>query len=270
MGSEPSRAAPRLVVVIPHHSRADLLPATLAATAAWRRLVVDDGPAGRPSPDLGPDVELLRTDGELGFARAVNLGLAQAQATGAERVLLLNDDAVPAPGCVEALLDAFQPGVGAVGPVLWGPDGAVESAGLDHRWWGRVRFRRTVPAATTAVGALSGACLLVDSATRLDPAYPHGFEDLALCRSLRDAGRLCLVVPHARCDHLGGGTLSRVSRAAQRHGVHGHLRLEGGGWRGAVVVGLATAQILREGGPPERFVGLAQGLRDWVVEARRG
>lgn len=252
-----------LVVVVPHHHRDDLLPAALAAVDAWPRVVVDDGPAGRAPVPLPPGVLRLRTAGDQGFARAVNLGLAHAEvALGAERVLLLNDDAVPEPGCVQALLEACGPTVGAVGPLLLNERG-VESAGVELARWGRVHQRTAPPPGVTEVGALSGACLLVPAWARLDPAFPHGFEDLALCRDLRAAGLRNLVVPQARCQHLGGASLPRTSRRAQRHALNGHLRLVGGGWRGAVAVGLALAQVAREGGPPDRVLGVAQGLLDW-------
>ncbi|MCK6501967.1 glycosyltransferase [Myxococcota bacterium] len=262
--------APPLAVVVPHHHREDLLPAALAAVARWPRVVIDDGPTGRPPVPVAPDVVCLRTAGDQGFARAVNLGLAYAETVlGAERVLLLNDDAVPEPGCVEALLAACGPRVGAVGPVLLGAQG-IESAGVELARWGRVRQRTRAPLRVTEVGALSGACLLVPGWARLDPAFPHGFEDLALCRDLRARGLHNLVVPHARCRHLGGATLPRTTRRAQRHALAGHLRLVGGGWRGVVAVGLAVAQVAREGGPADRLLGIAEGLADGWWPRRPG
>lgn len=252
-----------LVVVIPHHHRADLLPQTLRAVEGWPRLVVDDGPAGRPSPALPDDVLLVRSPGDQGFARAVNLGLEVAQRQlHAERVLLLNDDAVPEAGCLDALLDAWQPDVGAVGPVLYGAAG-VESAGVHLGRWGRVRQITQPPTRRTEVGALSGACLLLPAWARLDPAFPHGFEDLALCRELRARGLRVLVEPAARCAHLGGASLPRASRRAQRYALAGHLRLVGGGLKGGLAIGLALAQVLREGGPPDRLLGIAEGVGDW-------
>lgn len=253
-----------LVVVIPHHHRADLLPVALESVASWPRIVVDDGPAGRRSPPLPDGVTLLRSSGDQGFARAVNLGLEHAQVVlGASRVLLLNDDAVPDLDCVSALLQACGLGVGAVGPVLLRGD-QVESAGVELSRWGRVRQRVAVPAVPTQVGALSGACLLIPAWARLDPAFPHGFEDLALCRDLRRAGLSTWLVPRARCQHMGGATLDRATRRAQRHAVFGHLRLVGGGWRGLVAVGLAVAQVVAEGGPTDRLLGVTDGLGDWL------
>jgi GT2 family glycosyltransferase len=257
---------PSLAVVVPHHSRGDLLPGTLAAVEGWPVFLVDDSPAGLPPDALPVGVRRLRTAGEAGFAAACNLGLAAAEAAGMSHALLLNDDARPAAGCVESLLRALEtdPRAAAAGPVLLDPGGRVESAGLDlSPRSGRVRQRRRVPVETTEVDALSGACLLLEACWRLDEGYRFGFEDLELGRRVRAAGRRLLVVPGARCEHLGGATLPRRGRAATRHGVAGHLRLVGDRpWRRALVLAFALAQIAREGGPVERLRGVWEGWRD--------
>lgn len=260
----------RVAVVIPCHHRVDLLVHALHAVRGFPALVVDDSPRGLALP---AGVEAVRTAGEQGFATAVNLGISAVAAAGATHALVLNDDAVPAPGCVEALRDAWGPDTGAVGPLIYGSDG-LESAGFEEAWWGRVRQRRSLgpardPAAVALregrvaeVRALSGAALLLSTESRFDPAYRHGFEDLALCRSLAVRGLKILLVPTARVMHLGGGSLGRRTRQAARHAVAGHLRYLGGGWRSGVAVGLAVAQVLREGGPAERLLGVVDGLRD--------
>lgn len=261
----------RVAVVIPCHRRIDLLSQALRAVSGWPVVVVDDSPSGLALPS-GP--EIVRSPGEVGFARAVNLGLARAAALGASHALVLNDDAVPAPGCIDALIEAWRPDTGAAGPLIYASDG-LESAGIEESWWGRVRQRRSLgPArdpqaaalragAPAEVEAISGAAMMISVHSRFDEGYRHGFEDLALCRSLRAQGRPILLVPGGRVMHLGGGTLNRRSRAAQRHALAGHLRYLGGGWKGGVAVGLALAQVLREGGPPDRLLGVLDGLRDF-------
>ncbi|MFH1468681.1 MAG: glycosyltransferase family 2 protein [Pseudomonadota bacterium] len=253
-------------VVLPHHSRRDLLRGAIAAAGGAPVLLVDDSRGGLPPSAVPPGVRLLRTDGERGFAAACNLGLAAAEAAGFSHALLLNDDARPGPGCVAALQAALasEPRAAAAGPVLIGADGEVESAGLSFGALGvRVRQRTRPPAAPTPVEALSGACLLLESSLRLDEGYRFGFEDLDLGRRLRAAGRLLLIVPAARCLHLGGGTLPRNGREAARHALTGHLRLVGDRpWRRGLVLALAVAQVLREGGPAARLAGLRDGWRD--------
>ena len=251
-----------LVVVIPCHRRWDLLPEAIAATGGLPVVVVNDAPPGHAVVEPS-GVTMVRTAGSQGFARAVNAGLAAACAIGATHVLLLNDDARPQPGCIEALVAAWSDRSGAVGPVLLDRDGAVESAGISVASWGRVRISRCLPAQTAAVDALSGACLMLRAEERLDESFTHGFEDIELCRLLRAQGRTVCIVPAARCQHLGGATLSRRSASAQRHAVSGHLRLLRRRRFVPVVVGLAIAQVIREGGPAGRLSGIAAGVADW-------
>jgi len=270
--------APRgsLCVVIPHYSRADLLVEAVAAVRGWPVVVVDDSPAGlseRPggAPGLG-GAQVVRAGGGSGFARAANRGLAVAEEGGFRWVLLLNDDAAPEAGCLEALLDAVsgEPGeageagqpVRAAGPVLLGPIG-VESAGIRYsERTGRLRQRTAAPDGVMDVDALSGACLLMPASARFDEGYTHGFEDVALALALRRAGGRVVIVPAARCRHIGGATLDRRSRAAARAAVQGHLRLVGRSRiRRAAVVGYALAQVARERGPAGRLLGIWEGWR---------
>lgn len=234
-----------LTVVIPHRRRRDLLDRALAAVEGWPVLVVDDTDDG-----LDLDVPRVRLGGGQGFAKAANAGLA---AVSTPFVVLLNDDAAPQQDCLDRLARAG----GLCGPVLIGPHG-VESAGLSVRSWGRVVQRTAVPPEDTDVDALSGACLHLPAHARFDERYRHGLEDVELCRRLGGAR----LVVGARCWHEGGATVGRRSEDAQRHAVSGQLRLVRPGWRDGVVVGLAVAQVVREGGPAARLRGVAAGWRD--------
>jgi GT2 family glycosyltransferase len=255
-----------LVVVIPCHRRWDLLPDAIAAVGGLPVVVVNDAPPGL-AVDEPDGVTLVRTAGSQGFARAVNAGLAAACDLGATHALLLNDDARLLPGCIAALVASWNDRSGAVGPVLLDHDGAVESAGISVASWGRVKVAQRAPEGITGVDALSGACLMIRAGERLDEGFAHGFEDIELCSRLRRQGKTVRIVPAARCQHLGGATLSRRSPTAQRHAVSGHLRLLGRRRLVPVVVGLAVAQVIREGGPPGRLSGIAAGVGDWLRAA---
>lgn len=257
---------PAVGVVIPHHSRGDLLVEAVAAVGDHPLWVVDDSPTGLDPQVLPPGVTVIRSAGEEGFARACNLGLVAVQAAGHPWALLLNDDAKPIGDCIERLLQAVEadPGARAAGPLLVDATGEVESAGIRvHSRSARIHQQRRVPAHTRPVDALSGACLLLPSRERFDPAYRFGFEDIALCRSLQATGRRVLLVPEARCEHAGGATIHRRSRAATRHALAGHLHLVADRrWQRPLVLGWALAQVLREGGSPQRLLGLWEGWRD--------
>jgi GT2 family glycosyltransferase len=237
------------VAVVPSRDGGPRLQRALAALNGLPAIVVDDSVAGLPELRAPPAGVEVRRAGGWGFARATNLGLQAAAAGGAREALLLNDDAAPLPGCLPALFGRLRAGVGAVGPVLVDEAGRVESAGFHVSAWGRVRSLLDTPADDRPVAAASAACLLISAHRRLDEGYPHGMEDLALCAGLRAEGLAVIVTPAARCLHTGGATLDRRSAEATRAAVMGHLRLVGGGARAPVVIGLAAAQVLREGRP---------------------
>ena len=224
-------------------------------------MVVDDSAHGM-TPLAG--VRWVRGPGEGGFARAVNRGLAVAAELGARAALLLNDDAVVTTEGIGRLYAVWQQRGGAVGPVIEDEQGRITSAGIDLSTWGRLREQRAAVApGVHAVDALSGACLMVGTSWRLDPAFRHGMEDIALCRRIRAAGAGVWLVSDARCRHVGGATVDRTSPQAQRSAVAGHLRLVQGGFRTPVVLGLAVAQVLRERGGGARLRAIASGWKDW-------
>src|SRR5438045_4871200 len=71
-----------------------------------------------------PGVRVVRSGGNLGYARAANLGIA---ATSANVVAVLNPDTVVRPGAGAALTARFaaEPDLGAAGPRLQNSDGSV-------------------------------------------------------------------------------------------------------------------------------------------------
>ncbi len=250
----------KAAVLIPCHSRPDLLRQALGALSSQQVLVVDDSVDGLG--DLG--VPTIRTGGAQGFSSAINLGLSHLEAEGVSHVLLLNDDAVPRPGCVASLLEGWTEADGAIGPTLICPQG-MASSGFIVRDWGRVRVRPGKVEQPTQVDAISGAAMLIRVTERLDEGYRHGFEDLDLCRRLRNRGLRIRTLPVV-CTHVGGATVPQHSRLAQRSALAGHLRYLGGGWRSGLAVALSVGQVLREGGSPVRMLGVIDGWRDY----RRG
>ena len=122
---------------------------------------------------------------------AANQGLDWAQNHGVEWVLLLNDDAILAPGCWAALSQARAPDVGVIAPLLVDDQGHA-SAGVHMRRWGRVKLRSSPPKGADPL-AVSG--MYADrSQERLDIQYRHGMEDFDLCRRIRQQGKRILVI----------------------------------------------------------------------------
>ena len=236
---------------------------SLALLAEHAPLVVDDSPA-----ELGPSglgLKGLRSPGNLGFARAVNLGLEQLEREGTEWVLLLNDDALPDPECLPTLLQhaTDEASVSMLGPLLVGPQG-VESAGLRFNVRSaRLVQNRDVPDGPVDVDALSGACVLMRAHLRFDPAFSHAMEDVELSLRVRAEGGRCVLIPGARCWHEGGGTLPRDSALAQQHALRGHMRLhQGQPLRRGLATAYALGQVLREGPTTQRLGAIVSAWKE--------
>jgi N-acetylglucosaminyl-diphospho-decaprenol L-rhamnosyltransferase len=211
-------AAPAVaVVVVCHDSAADLaatLPALTAQLRADDQLVVVDNASADGTPAaaraLAPAATVIETGANLGFAGGCNTG---ARASSAPLLLFLNPDAVPAPGCIEALRACAQrrPAWGAWQALVTMAEGRlVNTAGnevhfLGFGWAGRCG--QPVAAAETAeVGFASGAALVVrreawDAAGGFDARYFMYGEDLDLCLRLRLAGWAIGIEPAARVEH---------------------------------------------------------------------
>src|SRR4051812_4732396 len=137
------------VVVVCHDSAADLsatLPALTAQLAPGDELVLVDNASADGTPAaaraLAPAATVIETGENLGFAGGCNAG---ARVSTAPLLLFLNPDAVPAPGCVEALRECAgrRPEWGAWQALVTMAGGAlVNSAGnevhfLGFGWAGR-------------------------------------------------------------------------------------------------------------------------------------
>ncbi len=202
------------VVVVAHDSAGDL-PRTFAALEPQLRegdevVVVDSASADDLAAVLPAWARLLRRDDNVGFAGGAVLGAA---ATSQSLLLFLNPDAVPAPGCLDALRTGAPDGWGAWQALVTLPGGEVvnTSGNLVHwlgfGWAGGLGTPvADVPAEPHEVGFASGAALVVrreawEAVGGFDPAYFMYGEDLDLGLRLRLAGYGVGIVPAARVEH---------------------------------------------------------------------
>jgi N-acetylglucosaminyl-diphospho-decaprenol L-rhamnosyltransferase len=209
-----------LAVVVVAYGSADDLPATLSAVGAQLQpgdeVVVVDNASPDDSAAVAraalPGVEVVASTENLGFAGGTHLGARHSQA---ELLLFLNPDAVPAPGCLDALRAAAlaHPAWGAWQALVTLPDGEeVNTAGnyvhfLGFGWSGEHGTRvADVASQDAVVGFASGAALVVRreawrAAGGFEEHYFMYGEDLDLGLRLRLAGWESGVVPAARVTH---------------------------------------------------------------------
>lgn len=194
-------------------------------------LVVDNG-SRDGSADLVaagfPEVELVRNQGNAGFARANNQAFALARG---RYVLLLNPDTELRSDAVKQMvqfLDADPRRAGATA-VLRNPDGTLQRYHKRlPRWpfilWSETALRNVAPGncwlrefymldepfdVLTEVEQPPAACLMLRRSTvgteRLfDERFPIFYNDVDLCRRLRDAGHRLFLLPQAEVMHHGG------------------------------------------------------------------
>jgi GT2 family glycosyltransferase/glycosyltransferase involved in cell wall biosynthesis len=188
-------------------------------------IVVDDGSTDSTREALrayGKAIRLVARETNSGFATACNEGAAIASA---EFLVFLNNDTVPQPGWLDALVRHARrhPKAGIVGSKLLFPDGTIQHAGVVI---GQNRYPRHIyigfpgdyPAANVSrrFRAVTGACMLVrrylfDQIGGFDTAFTNGFEDVDLCFRAGELGFEVHYCHHSVLIHLQSAT--RAGRA---------------------------------------------------------
>jgi cellulose synthase/poly-beta-1,6-N-acetylglucosamine synthase-like glycosyltransferase len=233
----------------------ECLRALALQTVDCEVVVVDngsvDGTAAAVAEEF-PDVLLVRLAENVGFGRAVNLGAERASG---DVLLVVNNDAVPAPDFAERMLAPFaDPAVGMAAGVLTQrphPD-RVDSAGVeldvtvgswDLGWNAPVASLGT----STPAGPCGGAAAYRTSAWRdaggFDPALFAYWEDVDLALRLRRAGWASAFVPSALALHRHGATLGAATPLQRRLDAFGRGFVLGRHGRDGVAAALRVAML---------------------------
>jgi O-antigen biosynthesis protein len=218
--------APVASIVIPVYDHCAHTLACLRAlaahppAAAFEAIVVDDGSSDETVSAL-PQIAGVRYHRRArngGFIAACNDGASLARG---EVLIFLNNDTIPQPGWLDALLATFAeyPDAGLVGAQLLYPDGRLQEAGgvvfADGSGWNygkhespedpRFAYLRDCDYASGAAIAIPRALFaqLGGFDTRYAPAY---YEDTDLAFAVRAAGKRVLYQPASRVIHAEGGT----------------------------------------------------------------
>lgn len=223
------------IVMVTFHSeeviRGSLGPLVEAAEA--RQIVVVDNSADYNSCRIASEfgAQVIRTEANLGFAKAVNIALREADG---DFVLLVNPDVRVPDGLVRDLEAAMiETGSAVVAPVVMErkedlvvPAGAFPSAramflhmsGLSRivsPHLGHYLPVSRLPEYPTRVDWVTGACMLVrtDVMRELNGMNERWFmyaEDIDFCFRLASAGYETTIVPSVRVEHIGGGSSAGV------------------------------------------------------------
>ncbi len=231
-------------VVITHRSRpwiAECLRSLERAGAGTPLdVLVVDNASDDGTPDAvraaAPWARVVQTGDNLGYARAVNIGLRE---TAAPFVLVLNPDLVVEPDAPGLLLAWMRehPRCGIAGPLVRNPDGTIEYTArafpgaatflfnrystLTRLWPGNPWSRRYLlsdwdHASPRSVDWVTGACMCVrrEAVARvggMDEAYFLFNEDVDWCHAMKDGGWSVDFVPQARITHHVGASQRKVA-----------------------------------------------------------
>lgn len=210
-----------------------------------------------------PDLGLIRTGANLGYAGGNNVGIREALQRGAEAVFLVNNDTLLDPDCVARLVNSLEadPQIGVIGPMVytWDRGRVISSAGGAIDWWHADAINVGMGEADRGqykarpVDFINGCGLMIARKAikrvgLLDERYFMYWEEADWCVRVRRAGFSVHFEPEARMRHkatirsdrLGPTTLYYLTRnrllffathaplhlrpAALAHALHGALR----------------------------------------------
>ena len=282
-------------IYIPNFNGAARLGGVLRAlgeqTAEVDVVLVDNG-SSDDSVELArrelTGVRVVELGENLGFGRAINRAVEEAPG---DPVILLNNDAVPEPRFVEALLDRLGEGVDSVAGVLLqerAPE-LIDSAGVvaDSTLMGFDYLHgEPVDAAGSApapLGPTGGAALYRRGAFAAVGGFDERiflyFEDLDLALRIAANGGRCRLAPEARALHAYSASLGAASARKyawtgwsrgymlRRYGVMRHPRLA---LRALACEGALCAGQLLKDRTAQGLTGRLRGWRDAADLERRG
>ena len=196
--------------------------ATVQAIGAWEKLaptiwVVDNGSQDESVEQIrreGPNVRLLESDHNLGFAAGNNLAVRQALSDSqTDYFLLLNNDAIlTEDGLSQLLGTAEQYKAGIVGSILRDPPPtlALQSAGgRNMAWHIDTHIHKTPSAAPYPVDYVPGTAILIradvfKTVGLLDETYFISGEIADFCLRAKRRGVRMLIDPRVTVHHDRG------------------------------------------------------------------
>ena len=178
-----------------------------------------------------PMVEVIESGGNVGFAKANNLGI---KATSSDYVLLMNPDTVSPPGAIQTLVRglASHPDAAIAGARLlsergfpelsWGtpisPYNELKTMIFSRLYLRKVRrlVRKMDKLSRVAreVDWVSGACMVIrrpdlEAVGLMDERYFMYYEDVDLCLAIQERGRKVLYIAGAEVLHYRGKSAAR-------------------------------------------------------------
>lgn len=224
---------PLVSVISVNYNQAAL---TCAMVASLRKItypnieiIVVDNASPSDDPELildfFPEVKLIRSEKNLGFAGGNNLGIAKAKG---KYLLFLNNDTEVAPDFIEPLVELFENNVkaGIASPkiIFYGTDNIIQYAGSTgiNPWTGRSKGigsqeKDLGQHNTSAQTALAdGAAMMVprrviNQVGLMPEMYFLYYEELDWCEMIKRAGFTCHYIANSTIYHKESMSVGKVS-----------------------------------------------------------
>jgi hypothetical protein len=217
------------IVVLNWNGRADTLACLRSlqtlANESTKVFVVDNGSTDGSVAAIRaahPEVELIETGSNLGYAGGNNVGIERAVADGADFLLVLNNDTTCAPNMVEELLRAAarHPRAGMLCPRMfyahepdrvWFDEARWDTRSLYFAFPGQDRLEAELSSTDHGSDFACGAALFVRAEVireigAFDARYFLVWEEADWCYRARKHGWSCMVVPAAKVWHKVGAS----------------------------------------------------------------
>lgn len=238
--------SPRVAVIILNWNGKEDTLECLASTSQldypnYEVVVVDNGSTDDSTDIISkqyPDITLLQTGANLGYAGGNNVGIRWAIQHGADYVLILNNDTIVSTDLLSAFIDAvrFLPTGSVLGAKIFLYDDPVKIWFAGGRWnsvlnslehIGHGHTDATEFNSLAEVDYITGCALFASTETfnkvgLLDERFFLTYEETDWCYRARASGHKCIVVPDAKLWHkvsssFGGTDSPLVSYFMQRN-----------------------------------------------------
>lgn len=256
--------SPEVCVLITAWNQADKTMACLRTVfsqdyASCSVLLVDNGSEDDTVEQVSityPDVEIVRTGRNLGFAAGYNIGMRRALARGFDYIFLLNNDTLLAPDCLSQLVQETNanPGVGLVTAKIYDaaePKRIWTVGGRFHPWTleveqkgqGQIDRGQWDEARDIEFAPLCGVLLrrtMLEEIGLLDEQFFVYYEDMDFCLRAHEAGFRLRLAPRAHMWHVvaasSGGRDSPQERYWMAQSSGRYFRKHATGWRLGVII----------------------------------
>lgn len=190
----------------------------------FRVVVVDNGSTDDSVSRIRrqfPEVALIETGKNLGFAAGCNVGMAHSLAQRTDYIWLLNNDTTVHPAALQALVDVAESDrrTGAVGSAIYSADNPQRleawGGGCVNFWLGRSRHFLQ-PVSDKKIHFITGASFLlsrtvVESQGFFDERFFMYWEDADYCFRLRRSGWGLAVAGESKVWHKGSASVGNRS-----------------------------------------------------------